>query len=54
MKVPRYQCPSCEKRWKGLGRPPGGTVHCPRCGSLVYTYAKARKPMRKFVPRWPR
>jgi uncharacterized Zn finger protein (UPF0148 family) len=43
--LPRYECPKCNHRWFGLGRKPGGEVHCPKCGELAYTYAKAIRPM---------
>jgi len=40
-----YECPECGYRWRGQGRKPGGKVHCPKCLKLVYTYAKAGRPM---------
>lgn len=46
--MPRYECPGCSHRWRGRGRKPGEEVHCPRCGKVVYTYAKAVRPMEKY------
>uniref|UniRef100_A0A6M3JFZ1 Uncharacterized protein n=1 Tax=viral metagenome TaxID=1070528 RepID=A0A6M3JFZ1_9ZZZZ len=43
----RYECPECGHRWRGRGRVPGGEVHCPRCGTVAYTYVKAKVPMRE-------
>lgn len=45
MSLPQYECPRCGRRWRGRGRKPGGKVNCPKCGELVYTYAKAVRPM---------
>jgi len=45
----RYECPGCHHRWVGRSRSPGGRVHCPRCGVVVRTYAKAVRPMKEVI-----
>lgn len=50
MSLPRYECPKCGRRWRGQGRKPGGEVNCTKCGELVYTYAKAIRPMTCSCP----
>jgi len=48
--LPRYICPKCGHEWRGRGGKPSGEIHCSKCNNLVYTYAKAIKPMTYSCP----
>jgi predicted Zn finger-like uncharacterized protein len=43
--LPRYECPRCRHRFRVRGGIPGEVVRCSKCGTVVYTFAKAVKPM---------